>query len=188
MTETRSSATATVRSALRRPRVRRRMAAAAAALTGAALLGMPSPAHAAPTVYRITTLGSLAVDVSGGSHGDGAAVIQWGVNGGANQEWTLQGYSDGSVSFVNYNSNKCLQVQGGSTGDGAPLVQWYCNGGAPQRFFLDQVDVAGAYHLRNVNSGKVAEVPGWSAAWGTQLDQWTSNGGGNQNFYFTRVA
>lgn len=42
------------------------------------------------TTYQLVALNSgLAVDVTGGSTSNGAAVIQWPGNGGANQHWTI---------------------------------------------------------------------------------------------------
>src|SRR5439155_5863381 len=52
-------------------------------------------------VYRITTNASLALDVSGASQGENAAVIQWPVNGGPNQSWRLQQLTDGSDYIIN---------------------------------------------------------------------------------------
>ncbi|MFG1643265.1 RICIN domain-containing protein [Amycolatopsis sp. NPDC049252] len=157
-------------------------AAAAALAVGTAL-----PAHAAPAVYRITTVATLAVDVAGSSSDAGAAVIQWPINDGQNQEWTLVGKTYGSW-LVNYATGKCLSVPGASLAAGAPLVQYPCSDVAHEEWALEPVDSGTAYVLRNANSHQVIDVPGGTGNWGTQLEQWPSNGNPNQYFWFYTVA
>ena len=71
---------------------------------------------------------------------NGAHVIQWDCHGGANQQWTLRPYSDGSVAIVSVHSGKCLDVTDWSQSDGTPLQQWDCHGGANQRFRIERVN------------------------------------------------
>ncbi|WIX98494.1 RICIN domain-containing protein [Amycolatopsis mongoliensis] len=161
--------------------------AAATAVSAALAVGTALPAHAAPTVYRITTVATLAVDVAGSSSDSGAAVIQWPINNGQNQEWTLVGKSYGSW-LVNYRTGKCLSVSGASTSAGAPLVQYPCGDVAHEEWALEPVNSGTAYVLRNANSHQVIDVPGGTGNWGTQLEQWPSNGNPNQYFWFQSVA
>lgn len=161
--------------------------ASATAIAAALAVGTALPAHASPTVYRITTLASLALDVSGASGDDGAAVIQWPVNGGQNQEWTLVAKTYGSW-FVNYSTGKCLSVRGGDTSAGAALVQYTCIDVAYEEWTWEPVNSGTAYLLRNASSHQVADVPGGTGNWGAQLDQWPSTGNPNQYFWFANVA
>ncbi len=164
-----------------------RKLAAAGVVAAALTVGTALPASASPTIYRITTVASLAVEVSGSSGDDGAAVIQWPINGGQNQEWTLVSKSYGSW-FVNYASGKCLSVRGGDTSAGAALVQYPCIDVAYEEWTWEPVNSGTAYVLRNAGSHQVVDVPGGTGNWGAQLDQWPSNGNPNQYFWFSYVA
>ena len=139
-------------------------------------------------VYRITTNASLALDVSGASQGENAAVIQWPVNGGPNQSWRLQQLTDGSDYIINLNSGKCLSVNGPSLDAGAALVQYTCYGAPTQKWYLEPVNSGTEYTIRSAASTNVVDVPGGSVSWGTQLEQWYANAGSNQQFFFTTLA
>jgi hypothetical protein len=125
-------------------------------------------------VYRITTLASLALDVSGGSTADNVAVIQWPINGGTNQQWTFRLQPDGTYEVVNVNSGKCLSVYNNSLAGGGALVQYRCYGVANQhwnvRFDLTSGDKV--IRLQSASSGMFVDVPGGTGDWGTQLIQW----------------
>jgi ricin-type beta-trefoil lectin protein len=164
-----------------------RKLAATTAFVAALALGTALPAHAAPRVYRITTVATLAVEVSGSSKDSGAAVIQWPINSGQNQEWTLVGKTYGSW-LVNYSTGKCLSVAGASTSAGARLTQYVCGDAAYEEWTLEPVNSGTAYLLRNAGSHQVIDVPGGTGNWGTQLEQWPSNGNPNQYFWFQSVA
>lgn len=124
-------------------RIRRhgRRLAATAGVAAALVLGASGAAHASgTTVYRITTVASLVLDVSGGSTASGAAVIQWPVNGGQNQEWNLQPVNSGTAYvFANANSGQVLDVPGGTGNWGAQLEQWSANGNPNQNFWFYQL-------------------------------------------------
>src|SRR4051812_35225508 len=79
------------------------LAASAAVAVGAAAIVPAANASVAGHTYRITTQGSLALDVSGGSHNDNAPVIQWPVNGGSNQSWRVVDLGDGYSQVRNVN-------------------------------------------------------------------------------------
>ena len=127
----------------------------------------------------------MAMDLAGASTADGALVIQWPANGGANQSWTLQPVSGNVFTVHNVNSGKCLDVSGSSTVEGVQLDQRTCDGGASQEWAFE---AAGSYQsasdthfvLASVNSGMTAEVKGNSTTAHAEVDQWPSNGGSNQ--------
>jgi Ricin-type beta-trefoil lectin domain-like len=123
-------------------------------------------------IYRITTLLSgLALDVQGGSFADEAPVIQWGVNGGQNQEWKFVDAGSGWYEIVNYNSGKCLTIQGNTRAAGAKLVQYGC-GFADNQLWRLVASSGQAASLQSKLSRLYADVPGGSGVWGTQLIQW----------------
>ena len=59
----------------------------------------------------------------------GARVQIWDCNGGANQQWTLNG--NGTIS--NGQTGLCLDVNGAGTANGTAVIVWTCHGGANQR-------------------------------------------------------
>lgn len=157
----------------------------------AALSGAPDQAFAAIPDYgngewRITSgFNGYAMDDSGPSLANGAAVIQWPVHGGANQRWRLESTGDGYWRVRNVYSNKCMDVSGASLSDGARLIQWDCGSGANQRFRLPD---SGRGQIIAKHSGKAVDVPGSSRVAGTQLIQWSSHTGINQQWVLERVG
>jgi hypothetical protein len=140
-------------------------------------------------IYRITSYWtSLALDVQGGSLANEAAVIQWGVNGGRNQEWRFVAVGN-AYEIVNYNSGKCLTVQGNVATAGARLVQYGCAGASNQLWWV-MIGSIGDVSIQSVLSGLYVDVPGGSVTWGTQLIQWYGSSGGslNQAFRLTLLA
>ena len=127
----------------------------------------------------------MVMDVTSASTADGALVIQWPGNGGANQEWTLQQITGNVFTVRSANSGKCLDVPGSVATQGVQLDQWTCNGTANQEWAFE---VVGNYQsgsdtsfvLASLNSGMTVEVKGASTAEHAQVDQWPSNGGSNQ--------
>jgi hypothetical protein len=77
---------------------------------------------------------ALCMDVNGGTIADGAAVIQWSCNGGANQTWSY----DDTTGLIRSMSDPhyCLD-NSGTYGDGAQLIIWTCTGNNNQRFQHD---------------------------------------------------
>ena len=173
-----------------------------AALAASAALAMGAAAAIAPAAnasvdsshtYRITTQGSLALDVSGGSRGDGAAVIQWPVNGGANQSWRVVDLPDGYQQLRNVNSGKCLTLgYPGSPGNpGTGITQWVCGSSLNQEWAVDPdtVNNYGNYLIYSgLQNGAAVDVPGGTGNWGTQLIGWPFSHGLNQNFHLTVVG
>jgi hypothetical protein len=145
--------------------------------------GSSNPADATRVLSNANS--SLVMDVSGGSTADGATVIQWGANGGANQKWALTRVGGNVYTLTNAGSGKCLEVPGGSTAQGTQLDQSACNGGAQQHWALDAAGnwTSGSntsYVLVNQASGWVADVSDQSTAAGAHVIQWAANGGANQ--------
>ncbi|HEY7042329.1 MAG TPA: RICIN domain-containing protein [Nocardioidaceae bacterium] len=173
----------------RRRRVTRVLAAATTmALAPAVLLGLAAgPASAstysATNVYLASdsSASTLFVDVSGASRSWGAQVIQWSLNGGANQKWDIQNLADGNKEFVNANSGQCLTTDG-IAGDG--VYQFPCVGAKNQEWTTNLV--VGNFHnytIKSASSGLNLDVSGNSSNQGAVIDTWYDNGGGNQHFF-----
>ncbi len=134
------------------------------------------------TGSRITSVNSGKVlDVFGASTADGARIIQWPWNGGANQQWRLVAVSTTTYAITSVGSGKVIDVEGASTADGARIIQWPWHGGANQQW---RVETAGDGVVKFVSalSGKVIDVTGGSTADGAQVIQWPWNGGPNQQW------
>jgi len=177
--------------------MRFRTLAALAASAVATLAGTAAIAPAANAdvpsyhTYKITTTAALALDVSGGATGNGAPVIQWPQNGGANQQWrVLPASTDPYQLIQNVNSGKCLTLPyQGAAGTG--LEQYTCDPSARnQQWAIDSERVngwGGNLLYNGLQNGNAVDVPGATVAWGTQLIAWPFHHGVNQTFYFTRI-
>ncbi|MFI1092682.1 glycosyl hydrolase family 95 catalytic domain-containing protein [Streptomyces sp. NPDC020917] len=126
------------------------------------------------------------MDVSGGSTGDGGAVIQWPWSGAANQQWTLLPEYDGSLRLSNVNSGKVLDSPGGSS-QGAALDQWSDTGSANQWWKLVPSTTSGYYHLVNDRNGWYAGAQNASGADGTPIVQGAASGGAEQEWQIVPV-
>lgn len=129
-------------------------------------------------VYRIVSVPTgLAADVSGGSSGNGTAVIQWAWSGASNQKWVFEPAGDGYVYIRSLKSSKCLDVSEGAGHNGANVIQYTCQDGPNQQWRL----AIGAQTTVQVrHTGKLLDAP--SRDGGTTLVQWEGNGGPNQQW------
>ncbi|MEV5879625.1 RICIN domain-containing protein [Streptomyces sp. NPDC052101] len=168
--------------------------AAVAALLAALLTGLGTAGTAqAATVdtnawYVLVNRGSgKALDVSGASSADGAAVQQWTRNDGANQRFQFVDSGGGYYRLKAQHSGKVLDVSGYSTADHAGVVQWSDTNGSNQQFRLaDSSD--GYVRLLNRNSGKALEVDNAGTADGAKVVQFTDWGGANQQWQLVRAT
>jgi hypothetical protein len=79
------------------------------------------------------------LDVEGASAADGARIIQWEPNGGANQRWRFEPVGQNRFRIVSVATGKVLDVQSASPANGAQLIQWPWNGGPNQQWTLNLV-------------------------------------------------
>jgi hypothetical protein len=129
------------------------------------------------------------LDVFAASTQDGAPVIQFVANGGANQRWSLYRNDAGYMYIVSVPGEgqaKVLDVTRASSRSGTRLELWSANGGVQQQFRLMQkVDLSG---VRTVASrfadGNRLDVEGISMQSGAGVDIWTPSLNGNQRFEF----
>ena len=123
--------------------------------------------------FSAGTNGGLSLDVSGGSHANGANVQVWTANGTDAQKWWVRSVGGGWFSITNGSSNKVLDVSGGSAAAGANVQQYAWNSSNAQkwRFTVDDT----GYRLINA-LGTVLDIQGASTASGANVQTYTANG------------
>ncbi|MFB7950092.1 RICIN domain-containing protein [Kitasatospora phosalacinea] len=137
--------------------------------------------------YRLVNRGSGQVlDVANQATWDGAAVVQWPWNGGANQQWRLLPGYDGSFRLVNAHSGKVLDDPGSSPAPGQALDQWTDTRSPNQWWTLVPAATAGHYKLANVSSGLYLDVAG-STADGAPAVQLAAGGAAGQEWQLVAV-
>nr|WP_234439133.1 RICIN domain-containing protein [Streptomyces sp. NRRL B-3229] len=112
---------------------------------------------------------------------DGAAVVQWGRHGGANQQWRFIDAGDGYYRLLNRNSGKVLDDHNWSKTAGSDIVQWSDRNGSNQQFKLAESS-DGYVRLINRFSGMAVEVDNASKADGGDVVQDRDRGGANQQW------
>jgi predicted alpha/beta superfamily hydrolase len=94
--------------------------------------------------YQITTLpDGKAIDVSELSLRNGASVILWNTNGGANQSWQLVPNQDGTYRLLNEHSGLVLQFAKPAETNGTTLQQWEWRGLNSQKWRLKKSPLQG---------------------------------------------
>ncbi|MBN6038431.1 non-reducing end alpha-L-arabinofuranosidase family hydrolase [Amycolatopsis sp. 195334CR] len=176
----------------RNPRARALIPLLATVLSAGALVALDTGPASAATVdtsawYVLVNRNSgKALDVSGVSTADGAAIHQWARHDGANQQWQFVDSGGGYYRLKSKNSGKVLDVTNWSTADGGKIQQWPDLNGANQQFRLADSD-GGHVRLINRNSGKAVEVSGASTADGAAIVQYGDWNGTNQQWQLARV-
>jgi len=112
---------------------------------------------------------------------DGAAVVQWSRNDGANQQWRFIAAGGGYYRLQNRNSGKVLDDYGWSKAAGSGMVQWSDLNGANQQFRLAQ-SPGGYVRLIDRFSGMAVEVHNASKADGGEVVQYSDSNGANQQW------
>ncbi|MFI7034258.1 RICIN domain-containing protein [Microbispora rosea] len=157
--------------------------------TGALAAGMlalgAGAAHADSGLeYQIFPVSNpfLYLNVSGGSKGDGAKIIQYVVSGD-NDLWYFRAVN-GHTEIVNKLSNKCMTTDGV---EGHQLYQWYCEGTPGQLWDIGFTSGIGGPSLvpgtiKNPASNLVADIAGGSITSGAAVIGYHYTGGTNQLF------
>ncbi|GAB2750905.1 family 43 glycosylhydrolase [Streptomyces bullii] len=140
---------------------------------GASLAGPSGEPSAVSTTYTLTNRNSgKCLEVAASSSADGANVMQYACNGGANQRWRLEDLGDDTHRLVNVASGKVLDTENCSSADGADLRQWSWLNNDCQRFRFVATD-GGYVRIVNKATGKVADVADCSTADGADVRQWS---------------
>jgi hypothetical protein len=138
-------------------------------------------AASASRTFKLTSVNSgLLADVASGSTAAGAAVNQWGANGGTNQQWALKPVGGGYVKLLNINSGLALDTSGGSPAAGTQVVQNPDSGAYSQQWKL--VANSNGYSVQERSSNLFLDVAGASTSPGAAITIWSSNGGSNQRW------
>ncbi|MEU3372635.1 RICIN domain-containing protein [Streptomyces sp. NPDC006711] len=98
------------------------------------------------------TASGKALDDPGHSTEQGAQLITWSPNAGANQNWVFTRQPDGSYQIVNGESKLCADVTASSRAAGAEVIQWPCTGGANQHWSVTAT-ADGRYTVASKASG-----------------------------------
>eukprot|EP00456_Euglypha_rotunda_P023706 TRINITY_DN1960_c0_g1_i18.p1 TRINITY_DN1960_c0_g1~~TRINITY_DN1960_c0_g1_i18.p1 ORF type:complete len:163 (-),score=29.50 TRINITY_DN1960_c0_g1_i18:99-587(-) len=133
-----------------------------------------TPRHGLETRIQAKHSG-LFLDVNGGSHDDGAKIIQWSGHSGANQVFVFHDRKDGSVEIVAKHSGKLLTVS--SHGN---IVQ-HSRSGDHQRWLLKHVGPK-TYQIINLGSHKGVDISGAAKKEGADAIQWDLHEHDNQKF------
>jgi hypothetical protein len=127
-----------------------------------------------------------ALDVYQANLADGAQLVQWADNGGANQQWHVTDVGGGYRTLFNRNSGRVLSIWATGTADGADAVQWVENNGGDQQWQL--VPAGSYYKIVNRHAGKVLAVWQASTSDGARVVQWTDTGALDQQWQLVPVS
>jgi len=122
-----------------------------------------------------------ALDVTGVSTANGAAIQQWTYGGGANQKWVIASTGDGYYTISSVLSGKVLDIRDWSTANGGLIQQWTYQSQDNQKWSIVSTG-NGAYKIVSKYSGKALDVKDHSLSDGGQIQQWEYQGGANQQW------
>lgn len=115
------------------------------------------------------------LDVAGASTANGARLLLWEDNGGANQRFVLREQPGGQVALIAAHSDKALDATERGVSDGTPLQQWDFGAQSNQLWrVIDNGD--GTQTFIGAASGKALDVQGAGTRDGTPVQLWTPNG------------
>jgi len=143
------------------------------------------PAVVADGVYELICARSGKALDNANTSTVGSNVIQWTLNGGTQQQWTVTGLEAGRFKLVSVRSGLVLD-NGGSTSAGAALVQQSDNGGSQQQWSITALG-NGYYQLTNRLSGMVVDNANTTTD-GQPVIQWSANGGTQQQWNMIKVG
>nr|WP_221375257.1 RICIN domain-containing protein [Actinoplanes polyasparticus] len=124
---------------------------------------------------------NLCLAINAGSTENAARAIQWGCQGGTEQDWRLRQRPSGAYEIRNDHSGQCLAIGGGSTEEGAEVLQWPCAGDTHlEQTWAMVPDGTGYVALQNVNSKQCLAMGAASTTAGKIAIQWPCRGAGNR--------
>ncbi len=159
-------------------------ALATTALIAGAVTASPAFAQTSYQGVHVTPANTffLQLDVYGASTANGAGVIDWWTNGGANQSWNFISYGGSNTwEIQNRNSGECLAT------DGVPGDQVYqdpCDLQSNQLWNANVATNGTFFNIQSKSSGLYLDVNSNSSWPGAVIDTWYYNGNSNQYFTF----
>ena len=137
-------------------------------------------AHAKTFEFESSVDRNYVLDIQGGSKKDGAQMIVYKRNNGANQKYTLYLQSDGTYGIKSVNSGRYLTVEA-KTDKYVQQWGWKKGSNTDQRWRLT-VDSANRATFVNVKAGKCFDVQGGKTTNSAKMIVWQSNNGLNQKW------
>lgn len=132
-------------------------------------------------MVRVASSPFQALDVAGGSVGNGANVQAWATNSSAAQAWKFTREADGTYSIVNAGSGKMLDVKDAVAASGANVQQWEGNGSAAQRWRITYAE--GGFRIASaLDDNLVLDIWGGNAFNGANVQIYKDNGTAAQRF------
>lgn len=127
--------------------------------------------------------GGKVLDVSNGSHDNGANVQLWTSNGTTAQKWMMSHDKKGYVTLTNTGSGKPMDVRYGEAHEGTSIQQWDSNGTRSQKWIAIQ-DGSSYKFVSALNASLVLDVRYGETTNGTNVQLWTSNNSKAQQWTF----
>ncbi|WP_164514725.1 RICIN domain-containing protein [Bifidobacterium goeldii] len=132
---------------------------------------------------------NFVLDVSGGSHANGANVQIYQDNASSAQRWRVVKDTIGYLTLINVGSGKVLDVSAGSSAPGANVDQWESNGTRAQKWIA--LSENGHIVLRSAIAGDhplaLDVYKGWTRN-GVNVQSYTVNGASAQQWNFEKIA
>ncbi|MFF5962946.1 ricin-type beta-trefoil lectin domain protein [Streptomyces collinus] len=129
-----------------------------------------------PVAIQVPGAAGSCLDVAGGAKTNGTPVQIYTCNGGAAQQWTLEG-SEGDLYFRNVGSLKCLDVAGNASVNGTKIQIYDCYKSKGQSW---KGDVRAAGPLKSVSTGKCLDLSAFAKSTDARL--WDCNKTSAQKF------
>lgn len=127
------------------------------------------------------------LDVAWGSKADGANVLLWKKNNGANQRWRLIRNGEHYL-FINEATNKALDIADGQPFNEANVQQYQPNYTDGQKWILNRM-ADGSYSIVSaVDPTFSLDLYAGKTANGTNVQLYTNNGGNNQKWVLENVT
>lgn len=143
-----------------------------------------SPDIKVGSTYQIASSKRLAaaVDVSGGSSANGAAIQLYESNGTAAQRWVAEDAGDGYVYLKGVGSGKVLDVSGGSISPSTRVQLYAFNGTRAQKWLPMKNDNGTVTFYSALGHGLVLDVSGGSTDNGAAVQTYRGNATAAQQF------
>ena len=152
-------------------------------------LALPGVAPAVGQTYQlINTKSGLALDVSGSSKANWAAITQEKPSSAASQQWTVRDAgSGGGWQLVNGSSGRCLDNNGTGSQQGVQMIQWDCKtSNAGNQQYAARTSGTGYKIVSGLNQLALDDFH-QSTSVHAAVVLWADNGGTNQQWSFVPV-
>lgn len=121
------------------------------------------------------------LDIKDNSTSNGAQVIQWDSNNGANQKFKFVDVGGGYYKIVAQHSGKVIDINGSSTSNDAYAQQWAYGSSDNQKFKIETTGANGYYKIVAKHSGKALRLKTSPGSNGTRIVQYSYSEGADQN-------